>query len=141
MSANSEKIKRGIASFNNQITRITKIKESFSEGNKVREHLEAEIKELIKDRDVLSSFTSKSFTDSFTIPKVSKTVDDIVIFSESVGKVLKKVKKIDEEPYAEMLRRLTTIEKSTHWKKTFYVSLSASVVGLVIGIAIGYVLP
>jgi len=139
MSVDSEKIKRAIAAFNNQITRITKIKDSFPKGNKVSEHLEAEIEKLKKDRDELSSFTSKSFTDSFTIPEESKTVDETVGITENVVKVIKKAERIEENPNAEILRIVRNLEKSTNWKVAFFISLGVGGFWFVLSLVIIFI--
>ena len=139
MGIDKEKIQRGISSFNNQITRITKIKESFPKGNKVREHLEVEIEKLKKDRDKLSSFTSKSFTDSFTISEESKTVDETVGITENVVKVIKKAERIEENPNAEILRIVRNLEKSTNWKAAFFISLGAGGFWFVLSIVIIFI--
>ena len=126
MSENSEKINRAITSFNNQITRITTIKDSFTVGSKVREKLEDEIKKLIDDRDRLKKLTG--------IERGGIT--------ENVNVVLKRADKIDESPDGEMLSILRKLDKNSITKKmTFFISLSAGAVMFVIGVIVGYFLP
>ena len=134
MSEDSERIRRAIASFNNQITRITQIKDAFSVGGKVREQLEDEIQKLIGDRDRLQRTLSR--------PTETQVITDKVGIKENVVAVLGRANIIDESPDSEVIRILKKLEKNTISKKmTFFISLGASIVGLVIGIAIGYVLP
>ena len=140
MSLDPNKIKRAIASFNNQITRITEIKNSFSVGNKVREHLEDEIKKLVEDRNQLQQFLDK---------KLSEVTSDISGIKENIVVVLEKADKVDEVTLEELkdliLQQNKTIEKlekkSISKKVGFIISLVASVIGLAIGIAVGYILP
>jgi len=92
MSVDSEKIKRAVASFNNQITRITTIKDSFPVGNKVRVNLEGVIKKLVEDRDELKNVLSHS-TDSVLKDQV-KT--EKVGIKENVVVLLKKADNVEE---------------------------------------------
>ena len=138
MSVDSEKIKRAITSFNNQITRITKIRDSFPVGNKIYENLEVEIKKLVEDRDKLKHI-SFHLTDS--VLKTQAKTEKVGI-KENALAVLGKADEVEESPDSEIIRILKKLEKNTISKKmTFCISLCASIIGLAIGIAIGYFLP
>jgi len=138
MSENSEKIERAIASFNNQITRISKIANTFSVGNKVRVHLESEIKKLVEDRDTLKDTLSHT---ADSVLKAQAKTEEVGI-KENIRIVLGRADKIEESPDSEMLRILRKLDKNSITKKmTFFISLSAGAVMFVIGVIVGYFLP
>jgi len=131
MGVDSEKLNRAIASFNNQITRITKIRDLYPVGNKVRENLEGLIKKLIEDRDTLTHTLSHT-TDSF-LKNQDKT--EKVGIKENVEAVLGRSDKVEQVTNGELKRII--LENSMSKTMTFLISLGASIVALIIGIVIG----
>jgi len=140
MSVDSDKIKRAISSFNNQITRISKIANTFSVGNKVRVNLESEIVKLVEDRDTLQGTLSPTID---AILKAQVKIEKVGI-SENVNYILKKVKESDKKTvlmeqileqqnkhHKEVLAEVRKGRMSKRW--AFFISLLAGITGLVIG--------
>jgi len=151
MGVDSEKLKRAIASFNNQITRITKIRDLYPVGNKIRENLEDLINKLIEDRNGLTHTTDAFLKAQGKTEKVVIKEDVIALVkkSENVEEVnLEKVVEIlnkNHKEATEILNKnheeaMNEIRNNSMSKKmSFSISLAAGVVMLIIGIVIGKV--
>jgi len=132
MSEDLEKIKRAIASFNNQIARINAFANLFSIGNLVRVNLENEVTKLEEDRDTLAH--SLSHTTDSTLDSQVKTKKDKIGKNDVM--LVSRAQEIEKAPGAEILHILKKMDKNSI-SKPFLISLTAGIPLFILGLVIG----